>query len=286
MKVFSTMLFYATMIVAVACAVWATLIEPRNILFKEHPIYVKDWPAELSGFTIVFITDPHVGSLHITLEAMQKVVEQTNALQPDLILLGGDYVVQNVVGGHPVPSKDIVAVLSSLRARHGVYGVLGNHDWWEDAERIAREFEDHHIPMLEDKAQRLTVGMQNLWVVGISDYNEGAHDVERALSSVDDDSPIIALTHSPDVFPELPARIGLTLAGHTHGGQVYVPFLGRPIVPSKYRQRYVLGLKEENGKQLFVGAGIGTSILPLRFMTPPEVSILKLYPKQHSHSAI
>jgi uncharacterized protein len=167
-----------------------------------------------------------------------------------------------------------------------VYGVLGNHDWWEDAERIAREFEDHHIPMLEDKAQRLTVGMQNLWVVGISDYNEGAHDVERALSSVDDDSPIIALTHSPDVFPELPARIGLTLAGHTHGGQVYVPFLGRPIVPSKYRQRYVLGLKEENGKQLFVGAGIGTSILPLRFMTPPEVSILKLYPKQHSHSAI
>ena len=209
---------------------------------------------------------------------MQEIVEQTNALKPDLILLGGDYVIQGVLGGHPVPSKDIVAVLSKLQARYGVFGVLGNHDHWDDAARIGREFNERHVVMLEDASQHIQAGPDGFWIAGISDYHEGAHDVQRALAGITGNDPILAITHSPDIFPAIPARVGLTVAGHTHGGQVYIPLLGRPVVPSEYGQRYAIGLIQENGKQLFVGSGIGTSILPVRFMTPPEVSILKIYP--------
>lgn len=259
--------------------VWAILIEPGQLIFKEHPIYIKNWPTELSGFSIAFITDPHVGSPHISLEKMQSIVNKTNDLKPDLTLLGGDYVIQEVIGGHPVPSKEIIAVLSKLRARNGVFGVLGNHDWWDDAPRIHHEFDEQHVQILEDAARHIQVGAHGFWIVGVSDYNEGAHDIDKALSDITGDDPIILFTHSPDIFPQVPSRVGLTIAGHTHGGQVYVPFLGRPIIPSKYGQRYAIGLIEENGKQIFVGSGIGTSILPIRFMTPPEVSILKIYPQ-------
>ncbi len=273
-------IFFGILTAGIALATWSTLIEPGQIKFKEHPIYVKNWPSELSGFSIAFITDTHVGSPHISLEKMQSIVDKTNALKPDLILLGGDYVIQGVIGGHPVPSKDIVAVLSKLSAPNGVFGVLGNHDWWDDAPRIYHEFDEQNVKILEDAAQHIHKGNIGFWIVGVSDYTEGAHDVNKALSSVNGNDPIIIVTHSPDIFPDVPSRVGLTIAGHTHGGQIYVPFLGRPVIPSKYGQRYAIGLIEENGKQIFVGSGIGTSILPIRFMTPPEVSILKIYPQK------
>lgn len=267
-----------TLLLGLSIAVWSVLIEPGQIKFREYPIYIKNWPTELSGFSIAFITDPHVGSPHITLQKMRGIVEKTNALHPDLTLLGGDYVIQGVLGGHRVPSGDIIAVLSGLHARYGVFGVLGNHDWWENAPRIHQEFDRQQVTILEDKAQHIQIGKNGFWIVGISDYNEGPHDVAKALSGVTGNDPVVALTHSPDIFPEIPSNVPLTIAGHTHGGQIYIPFLGRLVVPSKYGQRYALGLIAENGKQLFVGSGIGTSILPIRFMTPPEVSILKIYP--------
>lgn len=273
-------IFFGLLTIGIGLAIWSTLIEPSQIKFKEHPIYVKNWPWELSGFSIAFITDIHVGSPHISLEKMQSIVNRTNALKPDLILLGGDYVIQGVIGGHPVPSKDIVAVLSKLRASNGVLGVLGNHDWWDDASRIHHEFDMQKVQILEDTAQHIKIGKNGFWVAGVSDYNEGAHDINKALSGISGHDPIIVLSHSPDIFPDAPSRVGLTIAGHTHGGQVYVPFLGRLVIPSKYGQRYAMGLITENGKQIFVGSGIGTSIFPIRFMTPPEVSILKIYPQK------
>ena len=271
-------LFLGAIVVGLSLGLWSVFIEPAWIRFKDHAIPVAGWPAELSGYTIAFITDAHVGSPFITLKRLQSIVESVNALEPDLVLLGGDYVIQEVVGGRPVPSKDIAAVLSKLKAKHGVFGVLGNHDWWDDAPRIRQEFVEQQVRILEDAAQHIDVDGKGFWLVGVSDYTEGDHDVDKALSAVGGSDPIIVLTHSPDIFPDVPPRVGLTIAGHTHGGQVYVPLVGRPIVPSKYGQRYAIGLIEENGKRLFVGPGIGTSILPIRFLTPPEISILRLHP--------
>lgn len=263
-----------------ALAVWAFFIEPARIRYREYPIHISGWPQQLSGFTVAFITDTHVGSPHISLAKLENIVNRTNALNPDLTLLGGDYVIQGVLGGSPVPSAHIASVLGNLRARHGVFGILGNHDHWDDAIRMRQEFTSVGIPMLENTARPIKVGSHGFWLVGISDYSENQHDIQTAMAAVTTDDPVIVLTHSPDVFPELPPRAALTLAGHTHGGQVYVPFLGRLVVPSRYGPRYALGHILEGGRQLFVGSGIGTSILPVRFLTPPEVSILKIYPAE------
>ncbi len=261
-----------------ALGMWSTLIEPGHIKYKEYSITLKNWPAALSGYSIAFITDPHVGSPHITLNKLREIVKKTNAIEPDLILLGGDYVIQEVIGGTPVRSSDTIAILAELHARNGVFGILGNHDRWDNAARIQREFTEYQVPLLENDATHIRVADHGFWIVGISDYSEGAHDIAKALAPINGNDPVILLTHSPDIFPHIPSNIALTLAGHTHGGQVYIPFIGRPIIPSRYGQRYAKGLVEEEGHQIFIGSGIGTSILPLRFMTPPEVSIIKIFP--------
>jgi predicted MPP superfamily phosphohydrolase len=115
-----------------------------------------------------------------------------------------------------------------------------------------------------------------LWLGGVSDLWEGVHDVARTLRAVPDTVPVLLLTHNPDIFPTVPARVNLTLAGHTHGGQVRIPLYGPPIVPSRYGRRYAAGHVSENGRHLFVTTGTGTSILPVRFLVPPEIVVLEL----------
>ena len=112
--------------------------------------------------------------------------------------------------------------------------------------------------------------------MGIGDILDGHNDVPKAMGGVPEGAPALVFMHNPDVFPRVPSRVSLTIAGHTHGGQVYIPFLGRPIVPSEYGERYAIGHVVEDGRHLFVSPGLGTSILPVRFLVPPEVSIVTL----------
>lgn len=120
----------------------------------------------------------------------------------------------------------------------------------------------------------MTRGEGSFWLAGISDFWEGPHNVQLAVQQIPHQVPIIAFTHNPDVFPEIPSRVALTIAGHTHGGQVQLPIIGRPIVPSRYGERFAAGHIVEAGRHLFVSTGLGTSILPVRFRVPPEISIL------------
>jgi uncharacterized protein len=196
----------------------------------------------------------------------------------------GDYVIQGVVGGRFIPPEETARALSGLRARHGVVSVLGNHDGWFDGLRVRRAFVEAGLRPLENEAVRLTDGASILWIAGLADLWTGKPDVETALRHVPAGEPVLLLTHNPDVFPTVPERISLTLAGHTHGGQVALPLLGTPIVPSAYGQRYASGLVEEDGRLLFVTPGIGTSIIPVRFRVPPEVSVLTLKPARRAAS--
>src|SRR5207247_3160243 len=141
--------------------------------------------------------------------------------------------------------------------------ILGNHDWWYDGPRVRRALEGAGIPVLENAALRLERQGAPFWLVG-------------PMRDIPADEPIVVLTHSPDVFPRVPARVALTLAGHTHGGQVALPILGRLIVPSRFGQRYAIGHVEEDGRHLFVTPGVGTSIIPVRFGVPPGISLLTL----------
>ncbi len=253
---------------------WAFWLEPSSLVVRRHTASTPR--AGLQGLRIAVLADLHVGSPYNGVERLDEIVAQTNAEQPDLILLAGDYVIQGIVGGTFVPPERAFPKLAALRAPLGTYGVLGNHDQEFDARRVRKSLEKAGVKVLEDRATLIESGGRRFWIGGISDFREAPHDFERMLEDVLDDAPLIAFTHNPDVFADTPARIDLVIAGHTHGGQVKIPFDGRPVVPSIYGSRYAYGVIVEDGRRLFVTSGIGTSILPVRFLVPPEISILEL----------
>ncbi len=265
----------ALAIAAALLGVWTCWIEPASLHVVEHTI-AGPWPRELDGLRIAVLTDLHVGSPYNGVDKLRRIVAETNSARPDLILLAGDYVIKDVLGGTAVPPDEIASRLRDLAAPFGVFAVLGNHDWWYGARRVADAFHDAGIRTVDDDAIAIDGPHGRFWVVGVSDYWEGTHDVRGALAHVVDDAPIVALTHNPDVFPDVPDRVALTIAGHTHGGQVCLPIVGCPIVPSRYGQRYVAGHIVEDGRHFFVSTGLGTSIIPVRFRVPPEISIVVL----------
>jgi predicted MPP superfamily phosphohydrolase len=158
----------------------------------------------------------------------------------------------------------------------GVYSVLGNHDWWYNGERVRRAFEQNGIRVLEDEVTEIKWHEKSFWLVGLADLWTRPQHINETIAKVPERAPIIALTHNPDIFPRLPQRVPLLLAGHTHGGQVNFPLFGTPIVPSRFGAKYTAGHLFENGHHLFVTTGIGTSILPVRFRVPPEIVLLKI----------
>lgn len=257
-------------------AAWTFWFEPASLKVREHSLEISRWPRSLDGLRVAVLADLHVGSPFNGVNKLQKIVAATNAAKPDLIVIPGDFVIQKVLGGTQVSPEEIVPHLARLAAPLGVYAVLGNHDWWYDAARVRRALEHAGIKVLEDKNVQVKRGSAEFWLAGISDLWEGKHNVSAALANIPFYAPIVAITHNPDVFPLIPDNVSVVIAGHTHGGQVWLPLIGRPIVPSDYGQRYAAGHIVENGRHLFVSTGLGTSIIPVRFLVPPEISIVKL----------
>jgi predicted MPP superfamily phosphohydrolase len=251
---------------------YALAIEPASFRVKRHDVAL-DAP-DLKGLRIAVISDLHAGAPHIDAAKIARIVTMTNAAKPDVILLTGDYVIGGVVGGRHMAMEVIAQHLKGLRARQGVYAVIGNHDRWEDADRMTYVLNRAGIRVLENES----VLLDGFAVVGIGDDHTQAADPQAALRGVPPGTAAICFTHSPDVFATLPRTCTLTIAGHTHGGQVWLPLLGRPAVSgvSRFGQRYAIGVIREEGRTLFVSSGIGTSGLPLRFGVPPEVSLLEI----------
>lgn len=264
------------MIIAVVLAAWAFWLEPAALVVRESRLAPPGWPAECGGTRVALLADLHIGSPFTRLGKLDEIVRRTREARPDLILLAGDFVIQDVAGGRFISPEETAAALGKLTAPLGVYAVLGNHDWWLDAVRVRRSLEGAGIPVLDDQARELSRGGCRFWLAGVSDLWEGRHDVAGTLAQVPAGAPVLVFTHNPDVFVDIPPRVSLTLAGHTHGGQVYIPFIGRPIVPSRYGERFAIGHIVEGGRHLFVTPGLGTSIIPVRFLVPPEISVLTL----------
>lgn len=256
---------------------WGFWLEPASLYNEDHQINLPSWPAECDGMRIAVLADLHVGSPFNGLDKLQRIVDLTLRAHPDLILLAGDYGISGIIGGTKVSPEEVADGLRRLAAPLGVFAVLGNHDWWTGAARIRRALESVGIPVLDDSSVLIKRGGCAFRLVGLSDYWEGRRNYRAALESIPPAISTIALTHNPDAFPEISRPVDLMIAAHTHGGQVYFPLLGRPIVPSKYGQRYAIGHIVENGHHLFVSSGLGTSIIPVRFLVPPEVSVLILH---------
>jgi hypothetical protein len=263
-------LFLSASAVVVVFAAWAFWWEPQQLVSREVRLQLPCWTAR--PVRIAVVSDLHVGSPFVTVEKLRVVVDRINARHPDMIVLLGDFVVTGMIGAKFVSPETIAVELAKLDAPLGVFAVLGNHDRWLSATRVASALRSAHIHVIDDAAWR--VG--GFWLVGVSDFREGPHDVSGALANVVDSAPVVVITHNPDIFPLIPNRVCLTLAGHTHGGQVAIPFVGRLIVPSQYGQRYAIGHIREGGRDLFVTSGVGTSIIPIRFRVPPETVFLEI----------
>jgi hypothetical protein len=257
-------------------ALWAFVFEPSRLVTRQQTLQIPSLPT---GLRVAVWSDLHAGSPFIGIHKVRRVINETNALQPDLILLLGDYVIQGVIGGSFIEPSVIANELKALRAPLGVCAVLGNHDHWDDAHKIEKVLSDAGIRVLENKAVQLQFNLAPFWVLGLIDewHNKNGPSASDLIAQqINNDAPIIAITHNPDTFLKIPARVSLTLAGHTHGGQCAFPLLGRPIVPSEFGERFVTGHVIEEGRHLFVTNGIGTSILPVRFRVPPEIVLLTL----------
>lgn len=235
------------------------------------------WPYA-RPLRVTLVSDLHVGAPYYGLSRLPSLVDRINATHPDLICIAGDFVTLGVLGGHRVQPDSIARVLAGLKAPAGVFAVLGNHDRTYNGPWVEAALSSAGIRVLEDTAVSISTASGRVWIAGVSDYWSGPHDIHRALRPVTDSAtPILLLTHNPDLFPRIPPRVTLTLAGHTHGGQVRLPLVGSPVVPSAYGQRYVEGSIIEGGRHMFVSTGIGTSDLPIRLGVPPTIFVLTVH---------
>jgi predicted MPP superfamily phosphohydrolase len=269
-------IFSSLAIIASILIFWAFWFEPSSFITTKTNIKLRQWPTNCDGLKIAVLSDLHVGSPHNGIDNLAKVVDATNKTHPDLILLAGDFVIHEVIGGTLIEAEPIAHELKKLLAKLGVYAVLGNHDWWYGGPRMKKAFQHEGIPLLENTAIKIRKGNCGFWLAGIGDYWMGQHDISKSLKNIADEAPVLAFTHNPDIFYELPNKIAITFAGHTHGGQVNLPFLGRLIVPSRYGEKFAIGHISEEGRNLFVTTGIGTSMLPVRFRVLPEIATVVL----------
>jgi uncharacterized protein len=261
-----------------ALAIWSTAIEPGLLRTRTVVLESAHWPAQRPDLKVVFIADLHIGSPHITLAKLDEIVAEANAAKPDIVLLGGDYVA-HVLGGRAVPPEDIAARLGKLRARYAVVSVLGNHDHWDrQGGRMRQALEAVRILVLENEARRVETDAGLLWIVGVGTDLGGFASTAAAFRNVPlgTAEPVLVLAHDPGIFYEIPRGVAAIFTGHTHGGQVRLPLVGALINASRAPLSHSYGVIREHGKVMFVTAGVGTSVLPIRFNCPPEIAVLTI----------
>ncbi len=269
-------LFVAIVLLLAGVVFWGFLIEPGRLVVREQTIQIDNWPQPLDGLRIAVLSDIHADDWFIDDKKLRAIVERTNQLQPELIVILGDYMASNGHVTRRVEPEHFGAILKDLRAPLGVYSVLGNHDWWYGGLKVRRGLEENGIQVLENEAIHFDARGTTVWLVGLADLWTRRQDIAETVAMVPEGAPVIALTHNPDIFPDLPQRVPLLLAGHTHGGQVRFPLIGSVVEASEYGERYGMGHVFENNHHLFVTTGIGTSIVPVRFGVPPEIVLLTI----------
>jgi predicted MPP superfamily phosphohydrolase len=247
------------------------LFEAGWIKIERPTLPVPRLPRAFDGTTVAFLTDIHHGP-YVPLDSVAAIVRTTLALQPDLVLLGGDYSSKD--GKYVRPCFE---VLSGLRAPLGVYGVLGNHDYWHGLTETKAGLRAAGITELTNSGVWLERRGERFRLAGVDDLWEGRPDAAAALGDASQADACLLVSHNPDFAETLrDARVGLVLSGHTHGGQVVVPGYGAPIVPSRYGQKYLKGLVEAPATKVYVSRGLGTVTPPMRYNSRPELTLITL----------
>ena len=242
---------------------------------RRAQVAMPGWPADAAPIRAVLISDIHVAGPDIPPARLRHIVARINALAPDVVLIAGDLVSDKRTATRHYPTAEAIAPLAGLRPRLATIAVLGNHDHWRDAGAVAAALEKAGIRLLDNDA----VAVGPLAVGGLDDDYTGQDDLPATLAAMAALPGVpVLLSHSPDPFPQVPRSVPLTVAGHTHCGQIALPLIGPVSTMSEHGDRYACGLVREDGKILVVGAGLGTSLLPLRIGAPPDLWLLELGP--------
>jgi len=245
--------------------------ESAQLVIERVQIPIKNLQPALEGFTIAQLSDIHLGGLTRP-DLARRAVALANSLNPDLVVLTGDYVWHDVEA-----IFDLAPILADLDARYGVYAALGNHEIWTNVGVVTRAFEEIRMPLLVNQGVTIQVGRQDLFLAGLDDGWSGRPDLNAALQSAPAEAPVILLFHEPDLADRvsLDPRVSLQLAGHSHGGQVRFPVIGAPVLPY-LSWKYDMGLYRIRDMWLYTNRGIGVTNIPIRYNCPPEITLFTL----------
>jgi predicted MPP superfamily phosphohydrolase len=258
----------------------------NNLITEHHTLEFYNLPEAFNGFRIVQISDLHA-SFWVGRGYLDQVVKRVNSLPKDLLVITGDFITGSVnnfwkrwlpsAGGDYI--ETVIEVLSRLE-KGTKLSVLGNHDQWDGKEtecRLVSELERIGIGVLRNQSQTITRGQEKISIAGTDDI-WFSYNIGRALQDVRPEGFTVVLSHSPDVREDLgpPAKVELVLCGHTHGGQVAIPYLSHYFIPIQNPARYLSGLVKEPYGYTYVNRGIGTLVFPLRIGAPPEITYIRL----------
>ncbi len=235
-------------------------------------VRLRRLPEAFDGFTIAHLTDLHRGA-YVPESFIDRAAKATNGAHPDVVVLTGDYVTRN-----PRNATSCARALAQLTAPHGVIAVLGNHEYWTDPDVVTHILRNAAgVRVLKNETHLIERSGSRLAIAGLDDPITRNDDLDKTLAGAPDECPTIMLAHTPDITPQAAERgVDLVLAGHTHGGQVVLPWIGPPIVNSKYGRRFAAGLKQVGETQVYTNRGVGMAIVPFRINCPPEVALITL----------
>ena len=245
------------------------LIEPNMLLVKHKTLDLPNWNSDINNFKIAVISDLHIGTHFVGVNKLKKIVKITNKNKPDLVVILGDFDAVSIKSSK-INEDEISKILSEFNAQ--TIAILGNHDY-EPKGVVKKILNNANIPILENSEKFIKYNNKTIRIVGFKDLWHFYLKPNEIIKP--NPTPTIVLAHNPDSFPEISNNVSLTLSGHTHGGEIVLPIIGSPFVPSKYGQKYRKGYIVEDNKHLYVSGGVAT-LSRTRFLNPPEISVLTL----------
>ena len=265
-----------------ALLLWALWLEPASLTVKHQQVTFEAWPKGTPPLKIVAVSDVHVGSPYWGLDKIEMLVEKINEQQPDIVLFMGDFLITDVLGGTYHTPETFAPILGKINAPKGVFTVLGNHDWWEDGPGMIAAMTANGIAVIENAQARIDWHGAAINLIGLADESTKRPDVVAVMKRFPREAGAarVVITHSPDAYQAMPSfeKVDLMLAGHTHGGQVNLPVVGALVLPIRGPKAWAYGWSVLENGPLFVTAGVGTSIFPIRFNRPPEIVVITATP--------
>ncbi len=246
----------------------------KRLVVERIDVMLAGLAPAFDDYRIAFLTDLHYSAV-VPRWFLAEAVVAAQALQPDLVLLGGDF-----LSNRKRYATGLVELLQPLAAPDGVFAVLGNHDHYVGAEVVRAALASAGVRELLNASVAIRRGDATLAVAGVGDLRFDVIDFCAAVAGLSGSVPRIVVSHDPDVFAYWPGdiRLDLMLSGHTHGGQAHLPLIGPPYVPSQFGFRYLAGHVREGDRQLYVSRGIGAITAPFRWRCPPEITLVVLHP--------